>query len=244
MERYISKFKEEDQDVKYARILEEGNRTINDPGLFKEAVIDPKKYLQNICDLLEDYIPMFIHYINVDDLLNDLNILFFSDKLNMEYGNNLSYIGIASTDVNVENPVIHIPCSTKILSVTAENKKMFMDEFKSMAGHEIIHREQILKIAHTEKAKRILKYDITKRKERLSKKQEIMSIAWQIIHDYKAVGKSNEVIKELLKYKNEIATKHSLMLQQYIEVFPSDHPILKLLYKYMYQYLDGQGKVV
>lgn len=69
-------------------------------------------------------------------------------------------------------------------------------------------------------------------------KQEIMAYAWQITYQFKIKGKSKEDTKVMLQSKNKEKFKYSEILERYHKLFSTNNSVIKLLYKYMYLYLD------
>lgn len=72
----------------------------------------------------------------------------------------------------------------------------------------------------------------------LSDKQEIMARAWEIIELFKLRNYSIEEIKNILK-NGDIRLKYTVHpLRVYHDWFDKDSSVIKLLYKYMYGYLE------
>ena len=106
----------------------------------------------------------------------------------------------------------------------------------NMLGHELIHREQYLKIEDDKLREKIFKSNLDP-KTYLSKKYELMSYAWQIIEFFKLTGKTDEEIKKILQHNSMLKFSFSPVLLFYHETFKNNPDVLKRLYKYMYEYL-------
>lgn len=75
------------------------------------------------------------------------------------------------------------------------------------------------------------------RKEYLAHKHEVMAFAYDITNNFKKLNFNRSKILNCLKYGTE-ELKYSNVLTIYKESFEKDDATLKLLYKYIYMYLD------
>lgn len=104
--------------------------------------------------------------------------------------------------------------------------------------HELIHRGQNLKIKDNKIQLEVAKKENTEdQKEYLAGKREIMSRAWEIVEMFRLAGYENREILNILA-SNRKEKLQILTLRVYHELFNISAPEMKLLYKYMYWYLE------
>lgn len=229
---------------KYKRISGE---YVDKDHIFYEKVQRPENYLNIIKD-------KFIQankkeYKDLNSLLIYLTKIFDNDKIIFkEYTKQLKYSsGIVSAGYNPNTNEIylfytnHIERAFKIKDIEYDSEyfNLFMENLHDFLGHEIIHRMQYLndkkKIIGVMSTKNKIKY--------LEKPKEVMAHAWEIGQEFKLYGKTNEQIKMILKAnRNEEENMKWLLfssrLKTYYENFDSNSKTIKLLYKYIYLYIE------
>jgi len=166
------------------------------------------------------------------DLLNDIlvqdNIYFIYNKFN----DDLIYKGgFYKKTGEIE---IHLGQAINNILEKEENFNSFLLKAKEVIGHELIHRLQFIK--DNEKKMDAEKYDTIK--EYLSSPYEIMSFAWQIVEWHRNDGMDDDEIKKMLQ-KKDLGKYKNGVLDKFHDVFSIADKPLRLLYKYMYMYLDA-----
>lgn len=158
---------------------------------------------------------------------------FKDDKILFEYAKGDGILQKARYNVNTSD--IH-------LIYDEDSYDIFLDFFKEMLGHELIHRLQYLK----DKAKIVKSYkDISKEEDLikyLSDKKEIMSHAWQTIQAFKMCGLSNKDIFNYINGSIKLSSHillNNIIYRMYKKYFTKDSKVFKQYYKYMYEYLRG-----
>ena len=204
-------------------------------GSIKEAIINPK-YMQELIQLLKDNQPQISTHVFSFKMAEILSKILKSYKIDFEIINDISsdrflktgrydHTTMTITLFGVYNNLYKI-----IQSEESFNK--FLKEFKELAGHELIHREQYVKdvsIFLTHKATDDIK-------TYLSDKKEIMAYAWQIV-EYMRYSLTDHQIYSLLKSDNSEKYEYHNALFQYHKHFTIQDKELQLFYKYMYLYL-------
>lgn len=126
--------------------------------------------------------------------------------------------------------------SSKIEKLDESNYKEFVNNFKNQIGHELVHREQSIRVKQDEYWKRSQNKDDS---QYLSDKREVMAYAWEFINTFRMSGISDKNIKRILQTDSNIKLSiGGIIFQKYHKIFPKNGTILKLLYKYMYLYLE------
>ena len=82
---------------------------------------------------------------------------------------------------------------------------------------------------------------ITNEKEYMSDKHEIMAYAFNTVEYFRMIGLTDLDLISRLK-KKDIMLNSCFFYQKYNEVFNMEDKELKLYFKYMYMYLDGQAR--
>jgi len=232
---------ENDEDVLLSYILDETNGTVNGPLIdrffFNEAVINIEPEKKEIQLIFQK-----VFKENKEKTINEL-IPIISEKLKnykidfvYTYSDLPEYI--STSNYNIDNDFIYLWLSNKIFD---ENKNfdIFIEQCVSFIGHELIHRYENIKINNIDLSKKILQKSKIDRKKYYGNKQELMSYAWQIINNFRTLGKNNVSIKALLKGNNDVKFKFGgEILLIYHKMFTLNDDELKLLYKYMYLYLE------
>lgn len=208
--------------------------------MFYEEVINVKIELQEIHDVL---ITFFEKHMG-----ESINVLIpYIEKKLEKFKIKFGYSHIESkkyTDFNrydVETDIIYIMLTNKVLKDVFKLKdyEEFITDISNLLGHEFVHRHERIKIKNDELAKKLLKQDPRKVKKYYGSKYEIMAYAWQIVDNFRVQGKNDFVTKELLKYDNFVKFRFGgKPLETYHDIFTMQDAELKLLYKYMYMYLE------
>ena len=138
--------------------------------------------------------------------------------------------------------VIIIFCSPSIkdLFIDKNIEIKFLQTFKELIGHELIHRSQFINRHLNKSESNIIKGPPQEFKKYVSQKTEIMSYAWQIIEELRFKGFADKEILNYIQSKrsNENLNPDNSMLDYYIYNF-RDTSVLNLLFKYMYEYIEG-----
>ena len=124
-----------------------------------------------------------------------------------------------------------------------QNNSVSFDGFKNwlLVGikHELVHRGQYLRIKDVDIRNNLNSKNEKSYKSYLSSPQEIMARAWEIVELYKVFyGYDSKKILNSLKHSG-VERYFSQVLCMYHDFFAKDSKELKLLYKYMYEYLTG-----
>jgi hypothetical protein len=222
-------------------LQENGNCVVDPFYLLNEAVIKSDFYVGTLLKLFSKRKQEFINLHNLDEFTGKLNKLYLKDKITFRPTSLQidDYIIAGNTTKQVDN-TIRLLCTAKGLDFNKSKETFvtFMKSFKKMLQHEVIHRDQMIRIANDKIIPKVFNYSNEDLIKYYSNKQEIMSYAWQIVYDFKIRGKSIPVIKELLSKNSWIAAHSSKIYQEYLRLFAKNSGTMKLLYKYMYQYLE------
>lgn len=236
MKKYKKIFNDlQDIDLEMAIEEEKGN-LINYETMF-EAIIQPSAYVKNLLNLLDENKNLLKNNTHPEDLVTNITNLYKNHKVIFKVNtfpiDNNIMVHHGGNDGNY----IYIFCTPLILNAF-KNYKEFKNQFAKFLKHEIIHREQNVRINNDEEIKKIIKKSRKGQIAYYSSKQEIMAYAWQIVNDFRIRGKSDKIIKDLIGKDSILATKFSPPLKMYKDLFLQNSNILKLLYKYIYLYLD------
>ena len=226
---------------KYENIL------INDPSIFEENILNPESYLgviENKFNILKTQILKGDH--SSQWLCDFFTQKFKSDKI--VFVNNLQS-SIESTGVykgayEPNKNLIYLYCDFNIedIQYNEDDYDFFKIDCIEFCGHELVHRLQFvkdkIKNISTHKAKNgrdeLIKY--------LSDSKEIMAHAWQIVQIYKFYMGKNLDKDFLLKKIAERNVKYigsNKILWLYLKYFDKNSKVFKLLYKYIYLYLQN-----
>lgn len=234
MKKYQSIY--EDYDLQMAKFHEEGIGICGE-NMF-EAVIKPELYIENLLELIDDNKSILKKFTHPEDICTALSALYKSHKIFFKVSENkLSDSIVHDAGHTKEN--IFIFCNPNIVDAY-ENYKEFKIQFERLLKHEIIHRQQFLRVNNEEVIQKIIKKSRQDQINYFKSKQEIMAYAWQIVYDFRITGKPDEVIKELINKESFFATKNSKILEIYKNLFKEGSEEIKLLYKYIYMYLDNK----
>lgn len=213
-----------------------------------EAVVNPNLYLKDVESKLDKFLVTIKgkkH--SPSKLCFKLGWVLASNRVRCEYEKNI----IPNVDDSYKyglNSGACAPdrrCTIKLYMnnniVNIQNSTEFSNEFKKwflfVLKHELIHRGQFLTIENHKIRAEVMIKDNSSIERQLQDKQEIMARAWEIIELYKLTsGLDNSKIKNQIKNYPEYTTNNVLRI--YRDLFGKDSKELKLLYKYMYEYLE------
>jgi len=237
------------------------------PQLFKEAVIRPEDYLfgikKYIGEIKKDFLGKNLTAESYVDLLNT----FFTKKYAIEFKyeenakiNNNAVPGLCNAAILDDDRITILLVCNKSLPYLFRSDydfSKFEHELISILGHEVIHREQELKIKSADIRRKLI-VNYSKIRDSLksqdpkewdifykSNKKEIMAFSWSIIEDLRYHKKTDEEILEIIQHisrKDVDIFFYNMMssaLASYISLFKNRDEPLKTLYKYIYEYLRG-----
>jgi hypothetical protein len=213
-----------------------------------EAVVNPNNYLADI----EKKLDKFINKIQGKDykaskICFKLGWDLASNRIRCEYENKIIPNIDPSPEYGINNgaclpdkkTTIRLGLNSNILNIQKDIK--FANGFKTwflyVLKHELIHRGQFLAIKNYKIRAQVMVKDNSSIKKQLEDKQEIMARAWEIVEYFKLINNfSKDKIKEVMK--NYSKYNMNEVISMYIHLFGQDSKELKLLYKYMYEYLE------
>ncbi len=242
MVKYNKKFINNGNSLVEIALLQEEGAIIESPlttGIYiYEAVIDNSYELNSILEIFHINKPLLLNNINdFNNFSNTIQDLLDKHKIKFIYSgeaSDKSFISLAS--YNDTSDTIILFYSKKITGLNSSNYKIFLKEIQTLLGHELIHREQSIRNKQKETWEKNNTQDIEKY---LKDKREIMAYAWQFINTFRMSSISDENIKKILRTDSQI--KFDIggnLFKKYHILFNIDNPVLKRLYKYMYQYLE------
>jgi len=223
----------------------------------KEGVIYPDNYIKDIEKKIntERFNNLIITSDNLNKLCKRLSVIFWFNNIKfipentpkgidkmVIYGlngggtlsdkNNTIFIKLNNNSLMREKNIVHY--------------KMFCKMLVNLIKHELIHRGQKLFIKNKELKQKI--YDTSvfdSDKKYYSNKYEIMAHAFTIIEDLKLLGNlETERIRDTIK-RNDIGSLMflggiSYAFHQYTTLFDMNSKEIKLLYKYIFMYLNEE----
>ena len=216
-------------------------------GRIFEGIIRPNSYIEEMLNSLKSNVG-FLASVDKQHLSFFLNSLFYI-KYKIHFNNDTDSsrgVPISKAAHNYRTNIIEVNITDILLNNLQDEKILnhFVEQFEIIVGHEILHRLQYGK----NKIKNFMnKYnvedvnDLNQVRRYLSDKEEIMAYAWQIVEFFKIHDYKREKIKNLLK-NNELENEKYQYepLYYYHKVFKINDAPLRLLYKYMYMYLDSK----
>lgn len=208
---------------------------------YTEAVYSPDEYIKsNITPLIKSLADIVYDSKTKKEIEKKLNKLFKSLYIEFLFVKDLSPIDIVSASTtNNKTQTITIYLSNNLLQVReTNNMKLFFLELKSKLSHELIHRIQFIKANQSKLNNQ--KRDIDER-EYLSDKHEIMAFAFNTIEYFRMSGIIDKSILQYIKQNNPILNT-CFFYKKYMDNFTMEDKELKLYFKYIYMYLDGQAK--
>lgn len=208
---------------------------------FNEAVYSPDNYInKNIVPLIKQLADIVYDSKTYKEIEKKLNKLFSTFYIKFVFTKEVSAFGIvgaSTTNDKIQSITIYLSSNLLELRNTTGMKEFFL-ELKSKISHELIHRLQFIK-ANRDKLNS--RKRITDEKEYMSDKLEIMAYAFNTVEYFRMMGMVDSDLKNRLK-KKDIMLNSCFFYQKYNEVFTIEDKELKLYFKYMYMYLDGQAK--
>ena len=221
---------------------------IDDSFKITEAIINPNLYLDQIEKDLNDLSFFKFKNVSLKNISFKLNIIFRKSKIQFipqsninddPYEPNIKFgINSGATISNKTND-IGIFINENIVR-SLQNKEaypFFVKWLLFVLKHELVHRGQHLKVKDAKLRNEVFQKSPKDRREYLSDKQEIMARAWEIIELFKLFNYQQDKIREILKSK-ELEKYQNFTLRVYHDEFTMKDWQLKLLYKYMYMYLE------
>lgn len=214
---------------------------------FYEKVQKPENYLYIIEKIIKEFNKKN-EFLNLEDLIISLNSKFMNEKIifikseqTPKYNS-----GIVTAGYNPKNNEIYLFYCDKILNAFKiqnikydhEYFELFIENFIMFLGHEVIHRMQSIK----DKTKSIGIMSKENKRKYLAKPIEIMAHAWEIVQEFKFYKRTDDDIKLILKSKRDKENLKwiffSPRLGEYYSTFKVTSKTMKLLYKYIYLYLE------
>ena len=240
MKRYRPLFETHSNELVEWALLEDAGTPFNSKEglILYEAVINVSVELGNIADLLYDVKNILIPITSIDTFINILNGQFQNKKILFKYNYRLPEDIFTSLNTfNKKTSEIIVYIGPKIHLLNGSNFQELINDLLHLIGHELIHREQFLRMDYI---KNIESYAFTDKKKYLSNKQEIMAYAWQIINSFRLHGALDSDIQKILKTNSNIKFQlGGKVLADYHDLFTIDDKELKLLYRYMYLYSEN-----
>jgi len=135
---------------------------------------------------------------------------------------------------------IRIYCNPLILQI--QQNEIFLNSFKKellfVLKHELVHRGQNFQIKDLDVRFKVMSSPHESLMKDLSDKKEIMARAWEIIELFKLKNDftKKEIINRIIKHDDYRGINNTLDF--YFRAFGKNSPEIKLLYKYMYLYLE------
>ena len=212
-----------------------------------EYVIKPEEYLNNIQQIIDNsFGSVFSKDNSLQKLCKQLTKLFRNNKIKFIPGNNQTgieeyvFYGInEGASLPDEYGTIGIFCNP-LLTHCIDNQGFFT-QFKKwflfICKHELVHRGQALQIKDAKLRSEVLQKDTNDIIIYLSDPQEVMARAWEIIELFRFNNYGDARILKTLQ-KKDIEKYQIKTLKVYHDYF-EDTQTIKLLYKYMYQYIKG-----
>lgn len=223
---------------------------VEDQFKITEAIINPIIYLNQINKDLKDLSYFKFKNTSLKNIALKLNIIFRKSKIQfipqsfivddphepgVQFGIN------SSATLSNKNNTIGVFINSNIIK-SLQDKDQYQYFIKWLLfnlKHELVHRGQHLKVKDIKIANEIFKKSYKGQLEYLSDKQEIMARAWEIIELFKLLNYTNDNIRKMIQSK-DLEKNQNFTLRTYHTLFKIDDWQLKLLYKYMYLYLEEE----
>jgi len=212
-----------------------------------EAVYRPDKYVNIVYNHLKSILKIYNKSFKYGELVCE----FLTDKFK-EFNIIFNYEGsfnsdgrkyaINSMDTGVNSLTITIQCSPIIdqLFLSIDLQKLFLQYFKELIGHELIHRSQSISIKNYTLQKYINKYiNIAQGVGYYADKAELMSYAWQIIEELRFQGAYDMDILEYIKDIGKHPGYSCLIYEEVYLKYYRNTMVINRLIKYIYEYLKG-----
>jgi hypothetical protein len=209
----------------------------------QETVVKPEDYIKNIYNVIEK-IPTYYKqtYKNLNKFALKLNFKFRNEKIKFEDEkgvrsgvNNFLDYGINEARCYSDRfGTIIIYLNPNVFKVSVEE---FIEILTNTIKHELVHRGEFLRINSENYKSEMMRKDHSTRVKYLSDKHEIMAYAWSIVEEYKIIGFNRNKILNFFRHGTE-DLNYSINYQMYRNTFEKNDSVMKLLYKYIYMYLD------
>lgn len=254
---------------KIMEAYENGIMTISIPGLC-ESVIRTERYarlLEN--EFIKSY-KLVEHNLTIIQLLKKLNMIFENYLIRFSFNaedpeEKEEFCGISNMGTDGKTKTIIVFCNNNFdISFYKQDKELFQTFFE-LISHELVHRGQFLlrtyEISFEIYNKNLKKLNninsepnLTAKerkrllmREYLSKPEEIMAYANQILEELRFRGFNNKQIIEKLK-SLKIDSNLSAGIKMYNDYFSiankDDLMIIRRLFRYIYEYITGKEKHV
>jgi hypothetical protein len=219
----------------------------------KEGVVYPL-YLENIKNQFQQLYPSIqkLKFSSINALCFWLSRNFKSyyikfratdEILNSNTIYDLFGIVSASTLTNKKNR-IQIKCNVNLLKIQSINLSQFnkfVEIISEVIGHELVHRYQMVQVEGRKLRNFIFGCTPKETILYLSSKQEIMARAWQIIEEFRFSGlKDKNILSIMQSNKNTRMVAYSPTLMDYLQFFNTKDNVFKILYKYIYMYINNE----
>jgi hypothetical protein len=221
---------------------------VDDQFKITEAIINPTLYLDQINKDLYDLAYFKFKNNSLKNIAAKLNIIFRKSKIQFlpqtfivddphEPGIKFGINGAAT--LSNKNNTIGIYINENIIK-SLQNKDyyvFFVKWFLFNLKHELVHRGQHLKVKDAKLANEVFQKSYKDQIEYLSDKQEIMARAWEIVELFKLFNYTDDNIRKIIQSKKPEKFQN-FTLRTYHLLFNMDDWQIKLLYKYMYLYIE------
>jgi len=202
---------------------------------FPEAVINPKKVVRWIMDVVDNLEDAIYDCSSLGDISFLLGDKLYPFKIDVYSSDKDAYIAGAGNNLD-RFSTIKIILGVKVFKGGRETFPKFLEELNKSLGHELIHRAQVLK-AKEDTLLTAIPLDINKRRKYLAFKHEIMSYAWEIVETMSLKDQSpRSILKMLATNSTTKLNVGGAVLQEYHALFEDGNNVLKRLYRYMYDY--------
>lgn len=209
----------------------------------QEAVVKPEEYIKNIYNIIQK-IPKYYkeNFDNLKKFTYKLNFKFRKEKVIFEAEkgvrsgvNNFLDYGINEARCYLDRfGTIIVYLNPNVFKISAEE---FVKILTNIIKHELVHRGEFLRVNSKNTKNKMMQKDHSTRIKYLSDKHEIMAYAWSIVEEYKIIGFKRDKILNFFRNGTE-DLNYSINYQMYRNTFEKDDPVMKLLYKYIYMYLE------
>lgn len=219
-----------------------------------EAVISPEYYIKQIHTILKSLKNNIINkYKNLsltdlcDILTKELQTYKIKFVATTKENKDKNYVTNGGIIISKLEIIILCYYKTIMIQNSGEEYNNFIKQVLLILGHELIHRNQILKVNNDKLRLFLFKgspldlKDRNKAMKYLANKHEIMSYAWQIIETFRLKGKKDTEIQSILQSNENKKFAFDPMLLWYHQIFSIVNNPLKRLYKYMYEYLNYEN---
>ena len=217
---------------------------------FNEAIVQPEEYFKSIEKDCKNFFRFNKNKNNIKKICDNLSVMLRKHKIKFIPNIKVStkrdpYIpfGINSANVMFDKYItIVIHCNENIIKSFNDEEYFtrFIAHLYVAIKHELIHRQQFLRIQSEELSSKIgntKKFDNDL--EYMSDKQEIMSFAWQAIEYFKLAGVKKQNILSILREPKEYFRFDNSVFSAYWWAYERkliSKETIQLFYKYAYLY--------